>query len=422
MSLASRAPRRWFAPHLPRRTVRLRLTVLYGALFLLSGAALLGITYGLVVHASGDFLYGGIHVVVKKPNGAKPEVKVGQIEGEGPGGSEALPLPPGAKAREKQVEQLTRLASAQRTHEQHQLLVESAIALALMTVISVGLGWLMAGRVLRPLRTMAAATRRISEDNLHERLALAGPDDELKDLADTIDELLGRLEAAFEAQRRFVANASHELRTPLAMMRTSLDVAAAKPDARVDELEPKLREGLDRADRLLEGFLVLARAQHGGVAEGAPVDLAAAARAALRANDEAIAARGLAVEADLGEATTSGSEVLLARLVENLVENAVRHNELDGRLRIATGEGDGWARIEVESDGEALSGEQVRELAQPFRRLGAERTDAGGVGLGLSIVAAIAAAHEGELTLVARPEGGLAVTVELPLLPAPVPA
>ncbi|MFT3863734.1 MAG: ATP-binding protein [Solirubrobacterales bacterium] len=302
------------------------------------------------------------------------------------------------------------------------MLVQSAIALALMTVVSVGLGWLVAGRVLRPLRTMASRTRRISEDNLHERLDLEGPDDELKDLADTIDDLLGRLEAAFEAQRRFVANASHELRTPLTMMRTSLDVAVAKPEARVDALEVKLREGLDRADRLLESFLVLARAQHGGVAEGAPVDLAALAGAALRANDMAIGARGLSVSTDLEEARTAGSEVLLARLVENLVENAVRHNDLDGWLRIETGAREGRARILVESGGAVLEEAQVRELAQPFRRVGAERTDNGGVGLGLSIVAAIAAAHDGELTLRARPEGGLGVEVDLPLCPAPVPA
>jgi signal transduction histidine kinase len=401
MSAASRPRRKKFAPHLPRRTVRLRLTLLYGGLFLVSGAALLGVTYALVVNTSGDTFYGGVHVFTKQ----------GQSAGPLPSPKEAL----------RQAQQLADQARAQRASERHRLLIGSAIALALMTVVSVGLGWLVAGRVLRPLRTMVATTRRISEDNLHERLALAGPDDELKDLAETIDDLLGRLEAVFEAQRRFIANASHELRTPLTMMRTSLDVAVAKPAMRVDTLEVKLREGLDRADRLLEGFLVLARSQHGVVGERTTVSLADLARAALRADDEAIAASGLVVEAALGEATVAGSEVLLARLVENLVENAVRYNDLDGRLRIETGVVDRRARLLIESDGEVLDEDEVRELAQPFRRIGAERTNSGGVGLGLSIVAAIAAAHDGELTLRARPEGGLAAEVDLPSSPALVP-
>jgi signal transduction histidine kinase len=343
--------------------VRLRLTLLYGGLFLISGVALLGVTYALVVGGSGDVVFKGVTFSGKEGQGAK----------------EALPK---LEQLQQQGSAFAAQAESERASEHSRLLVESAIALALMTVVSVGLGWLMAGRVLRPL------------------------------------------EESYEAQRRFVANASHELRTPLTMMRTSLDVSVAKPAARVDALEPKLREGLDRADRLLESFLVLARAQHGEVGERGPVSLPALVRAALGAEETAIGARGLRIETALGEATVEGNEVLLGRLVGNLIENAVRHNQLDGRLRVETAMTGGRARILVESDGPPLGADAVRELAQPFRRLGTERTESGpqGQGLGLSIVAAIAAAHGGALDLRARPEGGLVAAVDLPAVAAPVPA
>jgi hypothetical protein len=281
---------------------------------------------------------------------------------------------------------------------------------------------------------MTAATRRISEHNLHERLALQGPDDELKDLADTIDGLVARLEAAFEAQRRFVANASHELRTPLAMMRTSLDVAVAKPEPlspQVGVLEGKLREGLDQADRLLESFLVLARAQHGALADQASVSLGQVICAAIRARAVAIADKRIEVRRMLGDARVTGSETLLSRMVENVVENAVRHNEPGGWMRVETAVQGDRAQMVVESGGRLLRQSKVDELAQPFRRLGAERTGSeNGVGLGLSIVAAIVAAHGGTLELQARAQGGLRVQIELPLdvralavfVPTPAPA
>src|SRR5690242_11278089 len=218
---------------LPARTVRLRLTLLYGGLFVASGAALLAITYVLEHRLSG-------HIRVTT----------------GPVGAQNPPLGPasnGVATRSAEV--------APQVHRDylHELLVGSGVALAIMAVVSVWLGWLVAGRVLRPLRTMTATTRRISEENLHERLALPGRRDELTALGDTIDGLLGRLEAAFVAQRRFVANASHELRTPLAMIRTSVDVAAGKPGPvppEVNVLAGKVRRGLDQADRLIESFLV----------------------------------------------------------------------------------------------------------------------------------------------------------------------
>jgi signal transduction histidine kinase len=387
-----------YRPHLPRRTVRLRLTLLYGALFLASGAALLAITYGLVSQATDDD-----YVVAALPGKSPARVE----------STQAIPpdLPP-------QAQQLRAQAEKQRSDQLRDLLVQSGVALALMAVISIGLGWLMAGRVLRPLRTMTATTRRISEQNLHERLALEGPRDELKDLGDTIDELLARLEAAFEAQRRFVANASHELRTPLSMMRTSLDVATAKPgrpSPEVEALDAKLREGLDRADRLLESFLTLARAQRGRLPQRDPVSLAQLAEAALADRRASTDAHRIAVARELRAAQAVGSETLLRHLVENLIDNAIRHNEEGGHIRIATRCDADHVLLSVASDGPRLTPEAVSKLAQPFRRLGAERTSTqNGSGLGLSIVEAIASAHDGELDLRARPEGGLRVDVRLP--------
>jgi signal transduction histidine kinase len=393
-------------PHLPRRTVRLRLTLLYGALFLVSGAALLAITYALVSQSTDDL------VVLGSPGDAPAQIQTG------PEGFPETAIP--ERFREE-AERRRAQAARQRAEQMDQLLIQSGIALALMSVVSIGLGWLVAGRVLGPLRTMTATTRRISERNLHERLALDGPNDELKDLGDTIDALLSRLEAAFEAQRRFVANASHELRTPLSMMRTSLDVAAAKPGPAAPELsalDDKLREGLDRADRLLASFLTLAQAQHGTLREQVPVSLPRLVTAAMADRDNAIAASEIELQLELGEADVVGSETLLSHMVDNVVDNAIRHNEPAGFIRVATRRDGDSTRLIVESGGRRLKPSEVRELAQPFRRLGAERTSsANGVGLGLSIVAAIAAAHGGGLELHARPEGGLRVVIELP--PAP---
>lgn len=451
---------RWL--RLPRRTVRLRLTALYGALFLLSGAGLLVFT-NVLVHRQSS---GAAFFIDHRPGQLRP-----QIKGVVGGFSATIGVPPGVAvvARGKtgsggvvqsgpllppagpavfhqqlpgptlaqvqaQAHQLRTLARKQHDTELQHLLVISGIALGVMAVISVALGWLISGRVLRPLRTMTSTTHSITERNLHERLSLGGPDDELKDLANTIDGLLGRLEAAFEAQRRFVANASHELRTPLAMMRTSLDVAAAKPGQQPPQmaaLDGKLREGLDQAERLLEGFLTLARAQHGALPERASVSLSYIALSAIRTRAALIAEHGIAVEESIADAQVTGSETLLARMVANLVDNAIHHNKRGGWMRVCTACADdhtttptgttaataaaATATLVVESGGPHLQQSAVDQLAQPFRRLGAERTGSErGVGLGLSIVAAIASAHGGELQLHARPEGGLRAQVDLP--------
>jgi HAMP domain-containing protein len=258
-----------------------------------------------------------------------------------------------------------------------------------MTVASVALGWGVAGRALRPLRQMTAAARRISEDNLHERLAVAGPDDELKDLADTIDDLLERLEGAFAAQRRFVANASHELRTPLATMRASLDVAVAKPDpvpAQTVALADRVRAELDQVDELLEGLLVLARAQHGVLPGYQMLSLGNVVSAALAARADAITARDLTVTNHRGRdgAWVAGSQPLLSRMVDNVIDNAIGHNYDGGWIRVSTG-ANGFAWLVVETGGQVLDQRQVAQLAQPFRRLGAVRTGSDhGAGLGLS--------------------------------------
>jgi signal transduction histidine kinase len=380
----------------PRRTVRLRLTAVYGVAFVLSGALLLAITSGLVVRGSS------VAAVAAPGSG---------------GGQSAL-----AQAR-TQIQQLRdQLASQTQANAgvSHLLLVSSVIALGIMTVVSLVLGWAMAGRVLRPLRTMTAATRRISEKNLDERLAMSGPDDELKGLADTIDGLLERLEGAFAAQRRFVANASHELRTPLATMRASLDVAVAKPGPVAPQtvaLADRVRAELDRVDELLEGLLVLARAQHGVLPGYRMLSLDHVVSAALAARADAIAARNLTVSNRGGRdgAWVAGSPALLSRMVDNVIDNAVGHNQDGGWIQVATG-ANGFAWLVVETGGPVLDQRQVAQLAQPFRRLGADRTGSDrGAGLGLSIVAAIAAAHGGTLDLRARPGGGLRVGIGLPL-------
>lgn len=397
-----------YLPRLPRRTVRLRLTLLYGALFLVSGAALLAITYVLVRGSTGTVLFLRTTTNPELNAPATPQTLPQDR-------ATPRPLPEGMEAEAERIEAQGR---TQREHDLDQLLIQSGVALGLMSVASIGLGWVMAGRVLRPLRTMTATTRRISERNLHERLALEGPSDELTELGDTIDELLARLEAAFEAQRLFVANASHELRTPLAMMRTSLDVAAAKPGPAAPEMEAldrKLREGLDRAERLLESFLTLARAQRGVLPEQATISLSGTVSSALAEREEAMKAKGIRLRSELAEADVTGSQTLLSRLVENVIDNAIRHNQREGWVAVETRDEGEVALLTVESGGARLDPDEVRELAQPFRRLGAERTHSDdGVGIGLSIVAAIAEAHGGELALHARPGGGLRVVVELP--------
>jgi signal transduction histidine kinase len=370
------------------RPVRVRFTILYAALFLASGIGLLGLT----------------NLLAERQVSAPAEYPSAQLTDL----AAAQGLVQGLRAQLAEIEET----------QSRQLLTGSAIALVVMAVVSLVLGKVVAGRVLRPLRSITAATRRISADNLHERLAVSGPADEVKHLADTIDDLLGRLEAAFAAQRRFVANASHELRTPLATMRASMDVAVAKPapSAQTVALADRFRTELDQVDRLLEGFLVLARAQHGVVAENATVSLRDLASEAVAARAADIAGKNLTLDEDLHDgASTQGSRTLLARMVENVIDNAIVHNQDGGWIRVATKREHGSVEFAVETGGAVLDQEPVDRLAQPFQRLVADRTGSdGGTGLGLSIVAAVTDAHGGRLRLHARPEGGLRVVISLP--------
>jgi signal transduction histidine kinase len=406
-TLIHRLPERIRWPRLPARTARLRLTALYGGLFLLGGVVLLGIVYLLFTQATG------------KPPQTGPGPIQGILTPRPPAAASALQAaqnPKGAKAA---------LARQQIAWERDQLLIQSGIALGIMAVVAVALGRLAAGRVLRPLRTITVTARLISASSLRERLNLPGPDDELKELGDTLDDLFARLEAAFEAERRFVANASHELRTPLTMMRTALDVAECKPHptGRDVILAAKMRRGLDMADRLLEGFLMLARAQNGSFQGGTTVSLGQLASAALAERGEAIAAMELTVSQAGQDAAVQGSEILLTRMVDNVIDNAVRHNEPAGSIRVTTEADGARARLVVETGGRMLDDREIRELARPFRRLAPDRTGSdNGTGLGLSIVAAVAATHHGTLDLHARQQGGLRVIIELPTAAPSAPA
>jgi len=383
---------------LPRRTARLRLTVLYGgAVFLACGATVLACTYllyGLLGHTTQPVLrvhkQGAVVPVAVQPAQAAIHVAgLGQI-----------------------------------TLDRQQLLIVSGVALAVIAVAAAAIGWLIAGRVLRPLRTITDAARRISASSLHERLALPGPDDELKELADTLDSLFARLEASFHAQRRFAANASHELRTPLTRERTLLQVTLADPTATTGTWQAVSRELLAsnaEQERLIEAMLTLASSE-AGPGQREPVDLAATTIAALAAARPAISRLGLHVHTDIRAATFDGDPLLVQQLVTNLIDNAVQHNITGGDVQVATATNDGHAVLSVTNSGQVTPAAEVDRLFQPFQRLGprAARRD-GGHGLGLSIVSAIAGAHAATITARPRPGGGLAIDVTFPRHPVGAP-
>ncbi|MGV9453002.1 HAMP domain-containing sensor histidine kinase [Streptomyces sp. NPDC003635] len=411
---------------LPRRiTLRARLTLTYGGLFLVGGVVLLGVTYALLGQQLGG---AGTKVVSRShpagqptasPSGAPRESRT--VVGGGPGLSTP---PPGAdleKWMEKQRERWLREATTS-------LLTQGGIALGVAGCAAAGLGWVLAGRVLAPLHRVTDTARRIAgapaaDRGLHERIALRGPDDEVKDLADTFDTMVERLDRSFDGQRRFVANASHELRTPLTLGRALVEVAmhrpAASPDVR--QLGEHLLEINARHERLISGLLLLARSEH-EIAERLPVDLADVVGHVVDQSAAEADRAGVVVHDESAEAPVLGDALLLERLVHNLVENGVRHNRGEG----------GWVRVvsrapdaervelEVSNTGSPVPPYEVPVLFEPFRRLGADRLVTGkGAGLGLSIVRAIARAHHGEVAAVPREGGGLTVTVTLPREPEP---
>jgi signal transduction histidine kinase len=369
-----------------RATVRLRLTLLYAAVFFVAGALLLSVSYALVRNN--------------------------------------LTVDP-AQLRTIAPEQLELKRAIQREVADDalaKLRTQYAIALAAMTALSVLLGWGVAGRALRPLKRITATAKRVSQDNLDERIGLEGPRDELKELADTFDGMLERLSAAFASQRRFVANASHELRTPLSVIRTEVDVTLADPDASTGELRAMaetVHDATIATERLIHALLTLARTE-AGVTRRDAADLADAARLAVaQIGPEASSAR-LDVRETLTPAPVEGDRRLLERLVANLVENAVRHNRPGGMVEVRTSSDGRRSVVEVRNDGEVVPPASVDSLLEPFQRL--DRGARGdGAGLGLSIVRSVAEAHGGEVTLRARPSGGLTVKVSLPARERAIP-
>ena len=289
-----------------------------------------------------------------------------------------------------------------------QLDAQYVLALAGMLLVAAALGYLMAGQALAPLRRVTGLARRVTQERLGERIAMDGPKDELRELADTLDGMLDRLATAFDGQRRFVANASHELRTPLTVIRAEVEVALADPDASVADLRHMGEVVLEAADRtqcLLDSLMVLARSQQ-AVPRREPVDLASAARTAVATAGPEAAERDVLIDLDLEPARLEGDPPLIERLVANLVENAVRHNEPGGRVQVTTRPG----LVRVENTGAAIAPDDVRRLAEPFERLGRD-SDGPGAGLGLSIVRAVADAHGADLELRPRAGGGLEVEV-----------
>jgi signal transduction histidine kinase len=421
-----------------RPSVRLRLTLLYSGLFVVAGAVLLAVNYGLVYQK--ETRKGTVTQIIC---GVTPNWKI--ANGQVPAASATVKCPPpesaggammngvylsggggvsaSAKARlsgnPPSPAELRKLVTNSQNHTLQTLGVESGVALGLMAVASLGLGWLIAGRVLRPVHRITDTARRLSQETLHERINLKGPNDELKELADTFDAMLSRLDRAFSSQRRFVANASHELRTPLATERVLIDEALANRGAGADELRAileHLRVNSEETEALINALLVLARSER-GVERWGPADLANVAAGVIEQTRSEAVTRGVTLRSDLKPAAVLGDPALLERLVGNLVENAVRHNVvIGGWLHVRTGSTNGRATLRISNSGPVVAPEHVGSLFEPFRRDGTARTSTdGGFGLGLSIVQSVVQAHHGRLETRAPESGGLDLTVSLPL-------
>jgi signal transduction histidine kinase len=382
----------------------MRLTLLYAGLFLMLGTGLLTATYLATGQSST------IHIRVGSSSSGARVVKATPAPASAPGIAEG----PTSQDKISVVDQ--------HNADLDRLLAVSWVVLGITTVGAAILGWFAAGRVLRPLRKITSTARTISVGNLHERLALTGPDDEFRQLGDTLDDLFGRLESSFEAQRRFVANASHELRTPLTLERTLLQVALADPDGNEATLRATCEELLvSQAEhaRLLEGLLTLASSER-GLEHRESVELSALTGHVLAQLPPEAQRLDLSIETRLDPADTSGDPALIRRLIANLIDNAVDHNVAGGRVEVRTGSSGGQAEITVANTGTHIPAGEIERLFEPFQRLNASRTnDNGHHGLGLSIVRAIASAHDA--TIDARPlaGGGLAVSVRFPAVARP---
>ena len=395
--MARVAPRSWL--RLPRRTARLRLTLLYAGMFLVLGTGLIVATY--LLSSSSQSI--SVHAVpVRGPSGTR--LLIGPVAAGASGG-----VQPGL------LKVISPGVGSSHSADIKSLLATSWVLLVVTAIVSALLGWFASGRVLRPLRQMTDTARTISAGNLSQRLALTGPDDEFKRLGDTLDDLLARLEASFDAQRRFVANASHELRTPLTVERTVLQVALADPNATEASLRATCEELLaagQEHERLLESLLTLASSER-GLSHREPVDLAQLVGHVLLTPRPDVQRHRLELATVLEPAPAAGDPALIERLMANLVDNAVRYNRPGGRVEIRTAALNGHAVVSVTNTGPVVREDETERMFEPFQRLGggrAARAD-GHHGLGLSIVRAIATAHDATVAATAQPTGGMAVTV-----------
>lgn len=391
------APYPWLRP-----TIRIRLTLLYGGMFLIAGILLLSIIYMLAAQALNDA--GGL---VFQVSGTSVQISSG-----------TCPQLGSAQTNGQLNEMIKDCTAAQRQHALDRLLNRALLALVGLSIIAFAFGYAMAGRVLSPLGRINRTARRVAGTDLSRRIELDGPDDELKELADTFDEMLDRLERAFTAQQRFVGNASHELRTPLAINRTLLEVHLSDPKAppELQQLGKTLLATNERSEQLVEGLLLLARSDN-QIVERKPVDLAEVAdRAIDQARGEA-AAKGVEVRGERVPAVVQGNGVLLERIALNLVQNAVRYNVPEGGwVEVDTEIQQGQALLVVSNTGPVVPAYEIDNIFEPFRRLRTERTGSDkGVGLGLSIARSVARAHGGRIIAEPREGGGLVMRVTLPV-------
>jgi hypothetical protein len=419
--------RRWVPRGL---TLRGRLTLVFGAVFLVGGVLLVALTTTLanrsIAEASAssapaaDELKGRLtEIIAEAQRGAAPSAQASPTAASSKPEAKAQTAEQARAAKLKQqlVAANSDYSAATKTDAIDRLVTESLVGAAILLPAAGLLAWVLAGRSLRPVRSITEAARQTSADRLSNRLALTGPKDEITELADTFDAMMERLQHAFDAQRRFVADASHELRTPLAVAATSIDVVLAKPDRRPEQLEAMavdVRGALSRAERLVDSLLALTRSEHLDHARE-PVDLAILVEDALDARRAGISAGQLTVSTDLGEARTVGDPALLERMVGNLVDNAVRHNVDGGHVTVRTSASEAGVELTIVNSGVAIPEEVLPQLLEPFHRLhGRARTADQGLGLGLTIAAAASRAHRGKLSLTTVPSGGLEVRVALP--------
>lgn len=406
-----------------RLPLRARLTLIFAVVFVVGGALLVALSTSLANRSIATAN------AASAPAAAELQQQIGEIinqMNQKPASGSTKPAsgePTEAERKQssdvkkKLVAANNEFAAATKTDAVSQIVGKSAIGTAVMVPLAALLAWYLAGRSLRPVRSITAAARRTSADRLSERLALTGPKDEITELADTFDAMMDRLERAFEAQRRFVADASHELRTPVAVAATSIDVVLAKPDRTPEQLEAMaydVRGALSRVERLVDSLLALTRSEQLDRARE-QVDLAILAEDALDTQRAAIQARGLMVDVQLAECRTVGDPALLDRMTCNLVDNAIRHNVDGGQLSVRTVPIDAGVRLIVANSGAVIPPDRLDQLLRPFHRLsGRARTEDNGLGLGLAIADAVCTAHGGRLALIAAPSGGLEVRVDLP--------